>query len=159
MNYPQMKILLVLSIFFAPLSVVLGQNSTLQQHQGQLRGNLTLGRIGNITTEDIDKFELFLQNYTTGYYLKQDDGMVIMESVSVQVTNRPALINKVANDSSATPILFDESISYRTNTTISSLQVAFQVISKNSTAFLYAIRGIGGTCFGQVNSFSITMSG
>jgi hypothetical protein len=41
MNYPTMKILLMLSMFFAPLAVVLGQ--PLQQHQ--LLGNVTLGGI------------------------------------------------------------------------------------------------------------------
>jgi hypothetical protein len=45
----KMKIFMLLSIFFAPLAVVLGQTSPLQQQQ--LCGSVTLGGIGSIKTE------------------------------------------------------------------------------------------------------------
>ena len=130
MNYPKMKILLVRSIFFAPLAVVLGQTSlTLQQRQGKLRGNVTLGGIGTITTVDLDTFERFVENCTNNFYLRQTDGMVTLVSVSVQVTNRLALVDELAATITGTPISFNESISCRTtNSALSHLQMAFEPI-------------------------------
>jgi hypothetical protein len=151
MNYPKMKIFLVLSISFALLAVALGQTLTYQ-----LRGNLTLGGIGNFTNlQDIINFENFLNNYTTSYYVRQTDGMVTNVSVSVKVTNSATLLTTLATYTRPT-ISFDESISYRaTNSTLNYVMVASRPITNNSKAFLNAIPRIGGPF---VKVFQLTMS-
>jgi hypothetical protein len=155
MNYPKMMIfLLMLSICFAPLAAVLGQTLTpppIQQHQ--LRGNLTLGGIGRITTSDIGKFESFLKNYTVSYYLRQTDGMVTSVSVSVKVTN--IATNNLASKAAKATISFNESISFRAaNSALSSVKVASLPITASSYAFLYSIKGLGGT-FSKVGSVAM----
>ena len=120
---------------------------------------MTLAGIGSggITLQDIANFERILGKYTTDYYLIQTDGVVTIESVSVEVTNPDDLL--IVQVSSAT-IRFKETISYRTtDASLSYVLVAFiRPVLLNKAAFLRALRGSGGT-FGRVTSFSTQIIG
>ena len=141
----------------ASLATTAAVSATPKQHY-QICGEVTLEGLGAITTVEIEKFERFVENYSTNYYLNQNDGILNLASIAVQVKNKSALVAR--HD---TAISFDQFISYSTDkSTLSYLQVAFGPVKHDSAAFLLAIRGIDreieGTCFGQVTSFSMNVA-
>jgi hypothetical protein len=126
------------------------------RQQGDLSGELSLEGIESLTEDEIDDFQIIIQDYIFNYYIEpRTDATVTSVSATVEVTNREELMTGFSRrQDPAVTITYDILISFRTtDDDLTPLEVASNPFIDNIATLEGSLQNGGGSLC-QVASIS-----